>query len=181
MAELRAALKPPRTARAPPVKKPAITRHASQKCLTSKDRTIAHTSIVGVLLLPHALDGTVERREHATPDAKVTTEHRSPGLDGGQSTYPALTVGTVAETLDTVPNSTTDSLNRETSISRLNLYTNERKRVHEDVHPCRKLRQSRSVRPTGRDLWSDPLCVKEKGEGRVRRGGCRGSEGKVSR
>lgn len=45
-----------------------------------------------VYCVPNALDGTVERAEHAAPDAKVTAQDGGAGLDGGQSTYPSLAV-----------------------------------------------------------------------------------------
>lgn len=46
------------------------------------------------------------------PDTEVTTEDGRARLDGSESTYPALTVGAVAEALDTVPDSTTNGLDR---------------------------------------------------------------------
>ena len=67
--------------------------------------------VVSILLLTETLDGAVEGTEHATPNTEVSTEDRGASLDGRDGTYPALTVGAVAETLDTVPDSTTDSLN----------------------------------------------------------------------
>lgn len=49
------------------------------------------------------------------PDTEVTTEDRRTRLDGSESTYPALTIGAVTETLDTVPDSTTNGLEGDKS------------------------------------------------------------------
>lgn len=112
MAEFRAALTPPRTARAPPVKKPAMTKTGQHLCsrMTIPAR---HTGIVGILLLPDTLDGTIKCREHATPDTKVPTENRCSRLDRSEGTYPALTIGAVSKPFDTMPDSTTNGLSAE--------------------------------------------------------------------
>lgn len=122
IAEFLAALTPPRTAKAPPVKKPAMTAKCKSLAMTPNLKahrnkiaiphglTGKHTSIVRIFLLSDTLDRTVERREHTTPNTKVTTENRRTSLDGCDGTYPALSVGAVSETLYTVPDSTTNCL-----------------------------------------------------------------------
>lgn len=110
MAEFRAALTPPRTAKEPPVKKPAITVIVSTNPFRVDSSSSPHTGVVRILLLPDALDRAVESREHTTPHTKVTTENGRAGLDGCDGTYPSLAVGAVSETFDTVPDGTTDRL-----------------------------------------------------------------------
>ena len=97
MAEFRAALAPPRIARAPPVKKPAITIHAmlalilrpfspqsQPRChpLSLRNHPIrdwepvlleAHTSIIWILLLPHSLNRTIKRRKQTTPNPEISS------------------------------------------------------------------------------------------------------------
>jgi hypothetical protein len=46
----------------------------------------------GSCRVPNALDCTVKGTEHAAPNTKVTTENWSTRLDGGQSTYPSLSI-----------------------------------------------------------------------------------------
>jgi hypothetical protein len=81
---------------------------------TTSEET-SDNAVPRVLGLADTLDGAIECREQATPNAKVTTEHRSASLDGSQGAYPALTVGAVTEALDTVPNSTTNSTHAEST------------------------------------------------------------------
>ena len=61
-------------------------------------------------LLADSLDCTVESAEETTPNTEVTTENGSASLDGSESTDATLAVGAVAETFDTVPDCTTNSL-----------------------------------------------------------------------
>lgn len=68
------------------------------------------TGIVGVLLLSDALDRAVVCREQTTPNTEVTAENRCSCLDGSDGTYPSLSVGAVSESLDTMPDGTTDRL-----------------------------------------------------------------------
>lgn len=63
-----------------------------------------------VLSLSNSLDGTVISGEQTTPNTKITTNDRNTGLDGTDSTWETLTVWRVSETLETVPNATTDDL-----------------------------------------------------------------------
>ena len=73
--EFRAARQPPRTARALPVKKPAMTeeRQISHETRIKDARMLyseaeseqvdRRTRVIRILLLPYALDGAVKRRE----------------------------------------------------------------------------------------------------------------------
>jgi len=81
---------------------------------TTSEKT-SNNAVPRVLGFANALNGAIECREHATPNTKVTTEHGSAGLDGRQGTYPTLTIGAVTETLDTVPDSTTNSTHAEST------------------------------------------------------------------
>ena len=67
IAEFRAALTPPLTASAPPVKKPAITIDipCQPSGGTRFSQKHAHTRVVRILLFPNSFDSTVERREQA--------------------------------------------------------------------------------------------------------------------
>lgn len=119
IAEFLAAFIPPRTARAPPVKNPAITVGAlCQYCFLSwwgrlhqwSDIDSTRTGIVGIFLLPYALNRTIECREHASPHAKVTPQDRCSCLDRRDGTYPSFTIGTVSKAFHTVPYCATDGL-----------------------------------------------------------------------
>lgn len=77
---------------------------------TGKSKIGKRTGIVGILLLSDALDRAVVCREQTTPNTKVTAENRCSCLDGSDGTYPSLSVGAVSESLDTVPDGTTDRL-----------------------------------------------------------------------
>ena len=48
---------------------------------TSTSKEAGDDTIPHVLLLPVALNGTVERREHPTPDTEVTASDGSSSLD----------------------------------------------------------------------------------------------------
>lgn len=126
IAEFLAAFIPPRMASAPPVKKPAMTRKERQRPslqahIMWKIRVHKHTGIVRVLLLSDSLDGAVERREHTTPDTKVSAQHRGTSLNRGDRTYPSFTVRAVSESLNTVPDSASNSLKQENNPSALNV------------------------------------------------------------
>jgi hypothetical protein len=56
-----------------------------------------------VLLLPPALDGAIERGEHATPNTKVATRNGRTSFDGGQRTNKTLALK-VASGADEVSN-----------------------------------------------------------------------------
>lgn len=66
--------------------------------------------IPGILLLADALDRAVECAEETTPDTKVAAEYGRAHLDGRQRADSSFAIRTVAETLDAVPNGTTDGL-----------------------------------------------------------------------
>lgn len=68
-----------------------------------------------VLGAADGLDGTVERWENTTPDTKVATDCRRPDLDGAEGAGAALTVGRVAEALETVPNGATNDTHGEST------------------------------------------------------------------
>jgi hypothetical protein len=122
-------------------------------------------------LLANTLDCAVEGTEQTTPNTEVTTKHRSSGLDSCESTYAAFTVGAVAETFDTVPDSTTDSLEIEKKYPVSSpIFDKKVTAMIEDIHPCRKHHQNRSKRHRGRDPECDPLCLSKKRESRVRKG-----------
>ena len=70
-------------------------------------------SIIRIFLLANSLNRTVVDTEKSSPAAEVTTEDGRARLNSRESTYPALTVGTIAETLNTVPDGTTDSTHAE--------------------------------------------------------------------
>ena len=123
IAEFLAALTPPRTANAPPVKKPEITIHPHQQPppphpnkkrekRKRKRKERKHTSIIRILLLPHALDRTVERRKQTPPDAEIAAEDWRAGLDRGQGAYAAFAGRRVLEALDAVPDCAADGLVR---------------------------------------------------------------------
>lgn len=86
---------------------------------TNSQRTTSEetsdNAVPRILSLANTLNSAVECREQATPNTKVSTEHRSASLDGSQSAYPALTVGAITEALDTVPDSTTNSTHAEST------------------------------------------------------------------
>lgn len=128
MAEFLAAFTPPRTAKEPPVKKPAITKHRKkpgQNEMTLEKTISQHripagwqalkkrTGIVRILLLSDSLNRTVECREKTTPYTEVTTENGRSRFDGCDRSYPSLAVGTVSETFHTVPYCTTDCLDKQ--------------------------------------------------------------------
>jgi hypothetical protein len=97
MAEFRAAFAPPLIAKAPPVKKPAITIHLLAVVPPSKFGSVfakpcsllqipqntistsslpgwmAHTSIIWIFLLPHSFNRTIECREKSTPYSEVAS------------------------------------------------------------------------------------------------------------
>lgn len=66
--------------------------------------------VVGVLLAPDTLDGAVERREEAAPDAEVAAEDGGAELHGRDGAHAALAVGAVPEALDAVPDGAADGL-----------------------------------------------------------------------
>lgn len=66
--------------------------------------------VPGVLLLADALDGAVKRREETAPDTKVAAQHGCSHLDRCDGADASLAVGRVAESLDTMPDGTTDGL-----------------------------------------------------------------------
>lgn len=57
--------------------------------------------------------GTAYCAEKTSPNTEVTTENGSARLDGSKRTYPALAVGAIAETFNTVPDGTTDGTHAE--------------------------------------------------------------------
>ena len=65
----------------------------------TRDDTIPH-----VLLLPVALDGTVERREHATPYTKIATCDRCASLDDRHGTDQSITLHEQVSHASEVPN-----------------------------------------------------------------------------
>lgn len=82
------------------------------RVIPNEEKSVLRTCVVGVLLLPDALDGTVECAEQAAPNAKVAAEHRRPRLDCRQSTDAAFAVGRIPEAFNTVPKSAADGLRR---------------------------------------------------------------------
>lgn len=74
---------------------------------------LLRTSVIRILLLSNSLHSTIESREKTSPDSKVTSKHRSAGLDGCESTDAALAVWRVAEAFDAVPDRTADCLEEE--------------------------------------------------------------------
>lgn len=93
MALFRAALAPPRTASAPPVKKPlTMAFHGSSFFL--------HEPLVGNMSTGHTLpeppNSTVKGGEETAPNTKVPTENGCSGLDGDQGVETAFTVGGIA-------------------------------------------------------------------------------------
>jgi hypothetical protein len=71
---------------------------------TSDDR------VERILLSSNGLDGTIHGRENTTPSTEVTSNNRSSHSNGREGTCSSLTKGRVSETLDTVPDSTSDNL-----------------------------------------------------------------------
>ncbi|KAI3479512.1 hypothetical protein L1887_58423 [Cichorium endivia] len=63
--------------------------------------------VPGILLLTDALDGAVERGEHAAPHAEVASEHGCARLDRRERAWKTLTARAVAGTLDAVPDGAT--------------------------------------------------------------------------
>lgn len=100
-APLPAAFTPPRTASAPPVRKPAITtgthtynqhpvpipRHTTSHQNTQTEKL---TSVIRILLLSHPLHGTIKRREQATPHAEIPAEDGRARFYRGEGVDPAL-------------------------------------------------------------------------------------------
>lgn len=78
-----------------------------------------HTGIIGVLLLSDALDRAVECREHTTPDTEVSTQNRSSSLDRSDRTYPSFAIRAVSESLNTMPDGTSNSLKQDETCQRL--------------------------------------------------------------
>lgn len=74
-----------------------------------------HPSMLSMYLLADSLDRTVKGTEQTSPNTKVSTEDGGAGLDCCEGAYPALTVGAVSESLDTVPDSTTNGTHTESS------------------------------------------------------------------
>ena len=68
------------------------------------------TSIIRILLLPHALDGAIKRAEQTAPNAEVTTEDGRARFDGREGADAAFAVGGVAEAFYAVPESAADGL-----------------------------------------------------------------------
>ena len=66
------------------------TRVLTPRCQTSTGHETRDDRVPRVLLLSYALDGAVKRREHATPDAKVTARDWGTGLHGRNRTGEAL-------------------------------------------------------------------------------------------
>ena len=59
---------------------------------TSTSKEAGDDTIPHVLLLPVALNGTVERREHPTPDTEVTTGNWCTSLDDREGTDEPITL-----------------------------------------------------------------------------------------
>lgn len=88
-------------------------------------------SIPRIFLLSNSLDGAIVLRgvfsngssryqqglaycaEQTSPNTKVTTENGGARLDSGKRTYPALTVGAIPKTFDSMPDRTTDGTHAE--------------------------------------------------------------------
>jgi hypothetical protein len=98
-------------ANAPPVKKPAIWNMSVQSPDGwERAKSETHNRVVWILLFPDALDGAVERAEETTPDTEIAAQHRSTHLDRGDGAQSPLAIWAVPETLDAVPDGTTDGL-----------------------------------------------------------------------
>ena len=88
MPEFRAALHPPRIARALPVKKPAMTTDTITSYLAlvrPSPLTLWSnplTCVVRVLFLPDPLDSAIKRGEETPKDGKVSAQDGCSGLDG---------------------------------------------------------------------------------------------------
>lgn len=114
--------------------------------------------IVWILLLADALDGTVKRREQATPYTKVAAEHRRPHLDGCDGAYSSLAVGRVSVTLDAVPYRTANSLQDMYRLARGRARAASAEQLGRDVYirPYKRHHQNRSKSPRGKGLVRDP-------------------------
>ncbi len=116
-----AAFSPPRMAKEPPVKNPAMTmgmvvslRHPQTRGLRPARRE-RHwdsrlTSIIWIFLLSYSFDSTIVRREQPTPNAKISPQYWRPCFDGCESTYPPLAIWTVSEPFNTMPQRAADCL-----------------------------------------------------------------------
>ena len=83
--------------------------HKEEGGLTPRRQTAAsHKTrddrVPHVLLLPVALDGTVERREHATPYTKIATCDRCASLDDRHGTDQSITLHEQVSHASEVPN-----------------------------------------------------------------------------
>ena len=89
IAPFRTAFGPPRTASAPPVKKPAmIAFHGSSFLLLYASVSCPFSRSSYGCDVPDTLDSAVESREHATPDTKITSKNRCSRLDRSESCRP---------------------------------------------------------------------------------------------
>jgi hypothetical protein len=113
IAEFRAAFAPPLIARAPPVKKPAITFQFVSTYSTllvpppgqipSIRLRASPTGIIWILLLPHSLHRTVERREQSSPNSKVSSQYRCSRFYRCEGANPSFAIWGVSKAFDTVP------------------------------------------------------------------------------
>jgi hypothetical protein len=119
IAEFRAAFTPPRTAREPPVRKPAPMAFQGSSVFRMPLMAQSYFEVLAMRILLGSFEGidSTYCTEKTTPNTEVSAQNRGASLDGCEGTYPALAVGTVAETFDTVPDRTSDSLKEVSSYS----------------------------------------------------------------
>lgn len=79
IALLRIAFAPPRTARAPPVKKPPMIAFHGSSLLLQGRQYVCPVRVLS-LLAPNALDSAIECRKQSSPYAEITTQDRCSDL-----------------------------------------------------------------------------------------------------
>ncbi len=129
MAEFRAALTPPLTASAPPVRKPAMTVPDNQlqpeatvlmeltNLLALQGSSFRRTPLTAQSKLENKPAAFVSDRFkiqtyalQTTPDTKVASEYRCPSLESGYCSNASFAIGRIAEALYSMPYSTSDTL-----------------------------------------------------------------------
>lgn len=123
IAEFLAAFSPPLTAKAPPVKNPAMTinllalhdrRRYLHNAVPSLER---HTSIVRIFLLSNTFYSTIKCRKETSPDAKIPSQYRRSCFNCCECAYPSLSVRRISKPFDSVPDRTSDCLRSDREIS----------------------------------------------------------------